>query len=270
MYLMWEREMWKPFVLVMVVFLLFSMVQFAQIVAVRGCELNALDTANSGSQTFLKVVNPVTGDDWLNFTEYDKKVGDTFIANVTIDNVEHMVCWQFGLQWNSSLLECVSATIPSDNVFAYWNLTDEPISVGGPDLSQSGLVVYGAAIAYPDNIGFNGSGVLAQVEFKILKKGGQSELSFESIRIDTFLLYGLTLSDIPFDPINAHYSYNDSGLLGDVNYDGTVDMRDVMAAILAFNSFRDTPRWNSRVDLDSNGHIDMRDINSVVRNFKHG
>ena len=224
------------------------------------------------SGTLLKVVNPVTGGDWLNFTEYDKNVGDTFIVNVTVADVERMAVWQFALQWNSSLLEYVDVTIPSDNVFAYFNSTDTPIVVGGPDLSHSGLVFYGATISYAGNAGFNGSGVLAQVEFKILQKGGQSELSFEGIGIDTFLLYGITLSDIPFVPINARYSYNDPGLLGDVNYDETVNMRDVTAVISAFNSFPDTPRWNSRADIDSNGHIDMRDINSVILNFnfRHG
>lgn len=246
--------MWKLFVLVMVVFLSFSLIQFAR-------------ALNTGVETLVKVVNPVTGGDWLNFTEYDKKVGDTFIANVTVADVERMAVWQFALQWNSSLLEYVDVTIPSDNVFAYFNSTDTPIVVGGPDLSQSGLVVYGATISYAGNPGFNGSGVLAQVEFKILQKGGQSELSLEGIGIDTFLLYGITLSDIPFVPIDAHYSYNDSGLLGDVSYDGTVNMRDVTLAILAFNSFRDTPRWNSRADCDGNGHVDMRDINSVIINF---
>ena len=256
----------KSFVLIMVVFLLLSLIQFVHIVT-PSSQFAATALA---SGALLKVVNPVTGGDWLNFTEYDKNVGDTFIVNVTVADVERMAVWQFTLQWNSSLLECVNVSIPSDNIFAYFNSTDTPIVVGGPDLSHSGLVFYGATISYPGVLGFNGSGVLAQVEFKILQEGGQSELSFEGIGIDTFLLYGISLSDIPFTPINAHYSYNDPGLLGDVNYDGTVNMRDVMAAILAFNSFRDTPRWDSRADLDSNGHIDMRDINLVVLNFKHG
>jgi hypothetical protein len=239
--------------------------------------LNALDAGNAGSptsQTLLKVVNPVTGDEWLNFTADDKKVGDTFIVNVTIANVEEMVCWQFELQWNSSLLECVNATIPLDSVFAYWNVNGEPIIVGGPDMSHSGLVVYGAEIAYLGNVGFNGSGVLAQVEFKILQTG-QSELSFEGVIPhvgDTFLLHS-NLNEIPFVPINAHYSYNDSDpprALADVNNDGTVDMKDVATVVLAFNSFPNTPRWNSLADLDGNGRIDMRDIVMVVLNFKQG
>jgi hypothetical protein len=217
----------------------------------------------------LKIVNPLTGNEWFNFTPYSKKVGDTFIVNVTIANVKDMVGWQFALQWNSSLLECVNATIPSDNVLAYWNSTAQPMVVGGPDLSHSGFVLYGATVGYAGNTGFNGSGVLAQVEFKIIQTGGQSELSFEGVIPhfgDTYLLHG-NIIEIPFVSFNANYSYNDSGPLGDVNNDGAVDMKDVATVVLAFNSFPNTPRWNGLADLDSSGRIDMRDIVIVILCF---
>ena len=59
-------------------------------------------------------------------------------------------------------------------------------------------------------------------------------------------------------------------LLGDVNGDGTVNMKDVMAAVQAFNSFRGYPRWNADADLDDSGRVDMRDIVMIVLNFnKH-
>lgn len=57
--------------------------------------------------------------------------------------------------------------------------------------------------------------------------------------------------------------------LGDINNDGTVNMKDVMIAILAFNSFPDTARWNPNADIDSNGHIDMRDILLIVLHFNN-
>ncbi len=80
----------------------------------------------------------------------------------------------------------------------------------------------------------------------------------------------LPLSDIPFVPANAYYSYSDSGLLGDVNNDGTVDMKDVALVVLAFNSFPNTPRWNKSADVDSSGRVDTRDLVIVILNFKHG
>jgi len=230
-------------------------------------ELRALDdSGNPIERARLQVVNPITGDGVFNFTSHEKSVGDTFLVNVTVANVQRMVGWQFELQWNSTLLECVTATIPSDNVFAYWNANDEPIVIGGPDLSRRGLVIYGAGITYPDRIGFNGSGVLAQVEFKILNKGGQSDLSFAGIGTDTFLL-SADLSDIWFIPISAQYSYSGSGIPGDVNMDGTVNMRDIQRMILLFNTNPSSPSWDPNADVNNDGTVNMRDIFIALTHF---
>jgi hypothetical protein len=230
-------------------------------------ELRALDdSGNPIERALLQVVNPITGDRMFNFTTIDKSVGDTFLANVTVANVQRMVSWQFALQWDSSLLECVGVTIPSDNVFAYWNVSGEPVVFAGPDLSHSGLVFYGAGIAYQDSFGFNGSGVLAQVEFKILNKIGQSDLSFVGIGSATFLLSN-DLSDIWFTPINGQYSYSGTVLLGDVNMDGIVNMRDVQIMILIFNTYTGSPNWNPNADINNDGTVNMRDINIALQHF---
>jgi hypothetical protein len=54
---------------------------------------------------------------------------------------------------------------------------------------------------------------------------------------------------------------------GDVNRDGLVNMRDISDAILAFNSFHGTARWNPDADVDNSGRVDMRDIVIIVLNF---
>jgi hypothetical protein len=140
------------------------------------------------------------------------------------------------------------------------------VIVAGPDLSRRGLVFYGAAITYPDRIGFNGSGVLAQIEFKILNKGGQSDLSFASIGTDTFLLSN-DLSDIWFIPINAQYSYSGSGIPGDVNMDGIVNMRDIQRMILLFNTTPSSPNWDPNADVNNDGTTNMRDISIAIAHF---
>jgi len=59
-------------------------------------------------------------------------------------------------------------------------------------------------------------------------------------------------------------------LLGDVNGDRKVNLKDVYAAVQAFNSFLGKPKWNSAADLDNSGRVDMRDIVIIVLNFnKH-
>lgn len=217
-------------------------------------------TASAAELTYLKIVNPLTGNEWFSFTSQNKSVGDTFIANVTVANVVNMGAWQVALQWNSSLLEFVRLVLPSDNVFA-----GQRTVTAGPDTSIAGMVIYGAAVG-PGQPGFNGSGVLAQVEMKILQGIGESDLSFEGIEADTFLTT-MSVTDIPFTPVIGHFDFN---ILGDVSNDGVVNMKDVMLVVKAFNSFPNTPSWNPRLDLDNNGRVDMRDISMVLRDFnKH-
>jgi thermitase len=60
----------------------------------------------------------------------------------------------------------------------------------------------------------------------------------------------------------------DIKVMGDVNGDGTVDMRDVYSAVLAFRSFPGRLKWNPDCDLNRDGMVDMRDITAVVLNFR--
>jgi len=56
-------------------------------------------------------------------------------------------------------------------------------------------------------------------------------------------------------------------LLGDLNYDGKVDMQDVYVVIQAFGSNPAHPRWNLIADIDKDNRVDMRDIYLVIKNF---
>lgn len=221
--------------------------------------LTCSQKANATGPTYLKVVNPLTSSPWFSYAAPNKSVGDTFVVNITVANVVNMLGWQFVFQWNSSLLEFVRAVFPSDHVFAGQN----PI-FGHPEIGV-GWVCYGACSG-PQQPGFSGSGVLAQLELNITRGIGESDLSFGGIDEDTFLIR-MDISDIPFTPVIGFYDYN---FHGDVNNDGLIDMKDVNLAVQAFNSFSNTLRWNPRADLDDNGRIDMRDIAVAVLNFnKH-
>ena len=73
-------------------------------------------------------------------------------------------------------------------------------------------------------------------------------------------------SDInPSDNIGENYVK--VRIMGDVNGDGMVDMRDVSEAIIAFNAFRGFPRWNAQANLNQDDRIDMRDLVLIVTHF---
>ena len=56
-------------------------------------------------------------------------------------------------------------------------------------------------------------------------------------------------------------------ILGDVNGDGKVDIKDVGIVAKAFGATPSDPRWNPAADLNDDGKIDIRDISIVTANF---
>jgi len=57
-------------------------------------------------------------------------------------------------------------------------------------------------------------------------------------------------------------------LMGDVNGDGRVDMKDIASVARAFGSTPTSPDWNPAADLNGDGAVNMKDIVLVARNFR--
>jgi len=56
-------------------------------------------------------------------------------------------------------------------------------------------------------------------------------------------------------------------IMGDVDGNGIVNMRDIQVVCLAFGAHLGHPKWSFDADLDQNGRVDMRDIGIVCVNF---
>jgi N-acetylneuraminic acid mutarotase len=54
---------------------------------------------------------------------------------------------------------------------------------------------------------------------------------------------------------------------GDADCNGRVDIKDVSRACKAYSSYPGHPRWDSAVDENEDGKIDIRDISSIAKNF---
>ena len=80
-----------------------------------------------------------------------------------------------------------------------------------------------------------------------------------------------TADPVPFEMNLADNSFTDGNvkirLMGDVNGDGTINMRDINQLVMVFRSYPGTPKWDPMNDLDRNGIIDMRDITICILNF---
>ena len=56
-------------------------------------------------------------------------------------------------------------------------------------------------------------------------------------------------------------------ILGDINGDGRVDMKDVSKVAAGFQTHSGDTRWAANGDLDENGVIDMKDISTIAKHF---
>ena len=58
-----------------------------------------------------------------------------------------------------------------------------------------------------------------------------------------------------------------SGLIGDLNGDGKVDVKDLAILGKAFGSYESHPRWSAACDLNGDGTVDVLDAALILKNF---
>jgi len=59
-------------------------------------------------------------------------------------------------------------------------------------------------------------------------------------------------------------------IMGDVNADGVVNMKDIQMVCMAFGAFPGRSNWNFLADLNMDGRVDLRDIGIVCSNYGTG
>jgi hypothetical protein len=56
-------------------------------------------------------------------------------------------------------------------------------------------------------------------------------------------------------------------MLGDVNGDNKVDLRDYFSVSQAYGETPGRPRWNPNADINDDGKIDLKDLYVVAKNY---
>lgn len=56
-------------------------------------------------------------------------------------------------------------------------------------------------------------------------------------------------------------------IMGDINGDGKVDMKDIALAASAFGAYPSHSRWNPDADIDENDKINLKDIALISKHF---
>jgi len=78
---------------------------------------------------------------------------------------------------------------------------------------------------------------------------------------------GFAIDEAPENNIDVDGTVTVLVLVGDINDDAKVDIRDIGAAAKAFGSYPGHDRWNIDADIDGNSKIDIRDIAKIAKDF---
>jgi len=83
-----------------------------------------------------------------------------FTVCVNVENVENLALWQIFIEFNASILECLNASIPTENIFK-----GKVVLAPDPQIdNDQGTVLYGAS-TFPLS-GVSGNGALCEIKFK--------------------------------------------------------------------------------------------------------
>jgi hypothetical protein len=197
---------------------------------------------------------------------------EIFTINVTLNNLS--VGWQvvgveFKLRYNATLLEVLNVTEgPFLQEFAV-----EPhqgtyfVKIVKADYVHVGIIIL------PDEHGLyhffpSGNGTLATITFKAVYQQMGLEKPPLSCNLELFdtIIGDFAASTVAHNTTDGYYEIPPT-VLGDLNYDGTVNILDIIAVASVFGSRQSQPNWNPNADLIPDGVINILDIIIVARNL---
>jgi len=198
---------------------------------------------------------------------------ETFKINVTMNNLN--VGWKavgvnLRLGYDPTLIELIEVTegpfirSVGDTFFVTWNVTSDTLY--GPHVGVAIQLMPqspGEWTAFPQ-----GSGIIVTLTFRVkthLPGGFDGSLYCGLNLMDTVIVYDDT-GAIPHRVENSYYE-NLPTNIGDVNYDGLVDIRDLALAAKSFGAYIGHPKYNPVVDVNKDGECDIRDLARIAKNY---
>jgi hypothetical protein len=127
---------------------------------------------------------------------------------------------------------------------------------------------------YPNSTGWwnpqwpEGGGVIATITFKAIyqERGLEKPPLTCSIKLVDTMVMDDELLETPICMEHGLYKMYPTHI-GDFNYDGKVDMKDIGRVAKAFGSYPDHPRWNPVCDTNADNKIDMKDVVITAKGF---
>ena len=196
------------------------------------------------------VLNPRVG---YAFSQPIIDAGDTFMLEISAENIYNLAGWQFDIAYDPTVLEAVEV-----------NEGDFLKTGGGATFFQRGTIdnrlgkVKGLSSARLSEDGVSGTGTLLSVTFTA-KAAGQTRL-----KLDNFQLAAITGKPINAGPREIVTAVKGEQATGDVNRDGQVSILDM---VLVARHLGKTVPVNSDVDLNGDGIVNILDLILVSQNM---
>lgn len=222
--------------------------------------------------------------------ESSVKEGQTFSVNVSVANVTGLLGFDFLLSYDITILQLTSI-----QEGPFLKSVDSTFMI---NLTTEGLVWLAVALYSTQGQlkSANGSGVLAIATFKAIAVGESSLGLFSkdpfkrhevklvadpppddvvpipNVATDGHVVVSPDPPSVPSDPPPDPPSDppNDPApivVVGDVNGDGKVDMKDIGYTAIRFGTYPTEPLWDAKADINGDGKINMKDIGIVAKNF---
>jgi hypothetical protein len=209
-----------------------------------------------------------------------KLLNQTISINVTLNNLKaywRVIAVQFRIQYNNTLLEFINVT---EGPLLKQYASQQPGSLGTLFLYiHENHMIYGPSVLvgvliFPNSTGYwnppfpEGDGTIATINFKVIYQ--ERGLEKPPLSCDLTLVETLVFDDegiiIPYNIQDGLYKIWPTNI-GDINYDGQVDLVDFYRAALAFGESPGRPRWDPMADVNNDQKIDLVDVFTVAKNF---
>jgi len=225
----------------------------------------------------VSVVNPQTGDHYFVFYDNSTSAGAHFNASIWVSNVTDLYSYQIYLTIDDSMLNITRVWIPTR--YAQWVFYGKTAFSTPQVLSDEDTDGYVEAVLFGESIlgngqpRFDGTGLLALIEFEITRAPIVGTNLFSVLDItksepyETFLLDSGAY-EISCTMTNGQYAFYDPPpLIGDLTYDGKVDIKDLAIAAKAFGSYPGQAGWNAMADINKDNTIGIIDLAMIAKNY---
>ena len=183
-------------------------------------------------------------------------VGDVFTVDVNIFNVTNLFGYDFKLYYDTTVLDGLNVTLTPDHFLTTEtpsNLFIAKLEVMDDYNATHGRVWVAMTLLDPESPK-SGSGTLAMISFKAASLG-ESALNLAKTK-----LAEKNGDAIAHSALDGLVEIVQATILGDVNYDGIVDIFDGVIIAVAYGSTPTDPKWNPDADLNNDQIIDLYDL----------